>query len=108
VRRLVAVSAYGARETHDRSLYSLALWASLREKMLDKERMEAVIEGSGLDWTVVRPPALTDGAATGRYRTGTALPIRLWSRVSRADLARFLVAEAQAPAFGTAFPRIAA
>ena len=108
VRRLVAVSAHGARETHDRSLYSLAVWAALREKMLDKERMEAVIEASGLDWTVVRPPALSDGARTGRYRTGTDLPVRLWSRVSRPDLAEFLLAEAAEPQFTGEFPRIAA
>jgi putative NADH-flavin reductase len=108
VRRLVAVSAHGARETHDRSLYSLAVWASLREKMLDKERMEAVVEASGLDWTVVRPPALSDGARTGDYRTGTRLPVRIWSRISRADLAEFLLAEAAAPRFTGAFPRIAA
>lgn len=108
VRRLVAVSAHGARETHDRSLYSLAVWAALREKMLDKERMEAVIEASGLDWTVVRPPALSDGARTGRYRTGTDLPVRLWSRVSRPDLAEFLLAEAAEPRFTGEFPRIAA
>jgi len=107
VHRLVTVSAYGARETHDRSLYSLALWASVREKMLDKERMEAVIEASGLDWTIVRPPALTDGARSGRYRTGTDLPIRIWSRISRADLAEFLIAEAATPSFPAGFPRIA-
>lgn len=108
VRRLVVVSAHGARETHDRSLYSLALWSALREKMVDKERMEAVIEASGLDWTVVRPPALSDGARTGHYRTGTRLPIRIWSRIPRADLAEFLLAEAAAPRFTGAFPRIAA
>ena len=108
VRRLVVVSAYGARETHGRSLYSLALWASLREKMLDKERMEAVVESSGLDWTVVRPPLLTDGPRSGRYRAGSALPIRLWSRISRADLAEFLLAEATEPSYTGAFPRVAA
>ena len=108
VRRLVAVSSHGARETHDRSLYALALWAALREKMLDKERMEAVVEASGLDWTVVRPPALSDGARTGHYRTGTRVPVRIWSRITRADLAEFLLAEAAAPRFTGAFPRIAA
>ncbi|MBW0102308.1 NAD(P)-dependent oxidoreductase [Pseudonocardia sp. KRD291] len=108
VRRLVVVSAHGARETHDRSLYSLALWAALKEKMLDKERMEAVVESSGLDWTIVRPPTLTDGAHSGRYRTSTDLPIRLWSRISRADLAEFLLAETASSSFPAAYPRIAA
>jgi len=108
VGRLVAVSAFGAQETHDRSLYSRAVWASLPDKMRDKETMEAVIEASGLDWTIVRPPALSQGRGTGTYRTGTDLTVRLWSRISRADLASFLIAEVETPAFVGAFPRIAA
>lgn len=108
VTRLVAVSAFGARETRGRSLYSVAVWASLKEKMLDKEAMEAIVEVSGLDWTIVRPPALTRGAPTGRYRTGVDVPIRIWSRISRADLAAFLLTEVATPAFVGQLPRIAA
>lgn len=108
VRRLLAVSAYGAAETHDRSLYSLALWAALGHKMRDKEAMEALIRQSGLDWTVVRPPKLTDRPPTGRYRTGTDLRIRLTSAIPRADLADFLLREAATDEFLRGFPRIAA
>ncbi|MEY9835831.1 NAD(P)-dependent oxidoreductase [Streptacidiphilus sp. EB103A] len=107
VRRLLAVSAYGAAETHDRSLYSLALWAALGHKMRDKEAMEALIRQSDADWTVVRPPKLSDRPHTGRYRTGTDLRIRLTSAISRADLADFLLREAAAGEFLRQFPRIA-
>jgi len=106
VRRLVAVSAHGAGETHDRSLFSLAVWASVAAKMRDKETMEALIRASGVDWTIIRPPALTDRPRTGTYRTGTDLRIRLTSRVSRADLADFLLHEAGTPAFDHQAPRI--
>jgi len=107
-RRLIVVSAHGAAETHDRSLYSLALWATLANKMRDKEAMERLIQDSDVDWTIVRPPALNDKPAQGRYRTGTNLKIRLTSAISRADLGDFLVREAQTPTYLHRFARIAA
>lgn len=107
-RRLVVVSAHGAAETHDGSLYSRALWMTLAAKMRDKEQMETLIRASGTDWTIVRPPALKDRPRTGRYRVGTDLPIRLTSAIGRADLAEFVLAEATAPRFVHRFPRIAA
>jgi putative NADH-flavin reductase len=108
VGRLLAVSAYGAADTHDRSLYSLAIWAAKADKMRDKENMEALIASSDLDWTVVRPPALNNGPLTGAYRSGTHLKIRLTSKISRADLAHFLLREAEQRAFLGQFPRVAA
>ena len=107
VRRLVVVSAHGAADSHDHSLYSLALWATLADKMRDKEAMEDLIRASDLDWTIVRPPALKDRPRTGSYRTGTEVKIRLTSWISRADLADFLLREATAPAYLREAPRIA-
>jgi len=108
VRRLVAVSAHGAAETHDRSPYSLILWATVADKMRDKEAMEELIQAADVDWTIVRPPALHDSPATGRYRTGPHLRIGLRSRISRADLAGFVLNEAAEGNYVHAFPRIAA
>ncbi|GAA2590084.1 SDR family oxidoreductase [Winogradskya consettensis] len=105
VHRLTAVSAHGAAESHDRSLYCLALWAALPHKMRDKERMEQAIRDSGTDWTVVRPAALNDKPYTGRYRTGTDLKIPLTAAVGRVD---FLLRESVNPAYPHQFPRIAA
>lgn len=107
VARLIAVSAYGVADTHDRSLYSLAVWAGVGDRMRDKETMEPLIVDSGLDWTIVRPPKLTDSVEIEHYVTGVDLPIRLWSSIGRADLAGFLVREAEDPRFEHAFPRIA-
>jgi putative NADH-flavin reductase len=104
--RLVAVSAHGVLETHDRSLYSRAVWRGVAEKMLDKETMEPLIVDSSLDWTIVRPPLLKDSPATGRYEVGDDLPIRLWHSIGRADLAGFLVREAESPQFVRGYPRI--
>ncbi len=108
VRRLVALSAHGAGDSRDRSLYSLAVWASVADKMRDKDAMETLVRASAVDWTIIRPPALTDGPRTGTYRAGTDLKIRLTSRVSRADLADFLLREAATPGFVHQAPRITA
>ncbi|WP_306215049.1 NAD(P)-dependent oxidoreductase [Actinoplanes sp. RD1] len=106
VTRLIVVSAHGALETHDRSLYALALWANVGERMRDKEAMETIVTASGLDWTIVRPPKLSDHAATGRYAAGTDLPIRIWNSIGRADLAAFLVDEAEDARYERARPRV--
>jgi putative NADH-flavin reductase len=106
VNRLIVVSAHGVLETHDRSLYSRAVWLGVGEKMKDKESMEALITGSGMAWTIVRPPMLNNTPATGTYRVGTDLPIRLWHSIARDDLASFLVREAEAPQFIRGYPRI--
>jgi putative NADH-flavin reductase len=106
VGRLIAVSAHGVLETHDRSLYSMAVWSGVTEKMKDKESMEELIVASDLDWTVVRPPMLNDRPATGKYRAGEQLPIRLWHSIGRADLADFLVREAEEASFVHRYPRV--
>ena len=107
VARLIVVSAYGVADTHDRSLFSRAVWARVGDRMRDKETMEQLISHSGSGWTIVRPPKLDDRVGTGVYRSGVELPIRLWSAIGRADLAAFLVGEAEIPTFVGAFPRIA-
>jgi uncharacterized protein YbjT (DUF2867 family) len=59
----------------------------------DGWEQERVVMGSGLDWTIVKPPRLTDGPATGHVRAGPALGIGLSSRISRTDLAAYLLDE---------------
>ena len=63
-------------------------------KMRDKDSMEALVGSSNLDWTLVRPPALTNGKRTGIYRAGTGIKPGLLGRISRADLAAFMLREA--------------
>jgi uncharacterized protein YbjT (DUF2867 family) len=51
-----------------------------------------VIVGSGLDWTVLRPPFLTDEPASGRvrYDLESGDPSLRW-KIPRADMAGALV-----------------
>jgi putative NADH-flavin reductase len=56
-------------------------------------KMEAPISASSLDWTIVRPPRLTNEFRTGLYRVEeNRLPQGGFS-ISRADLAVFLLDE---------------
>lgn len=60
----------------------------------DKARQERVIAGSGLDWTIIRPGALTDGGKRGRVRHGARIGSFLWTvRVPRSDVADFMLDE---------------
>ncbi|PRY00885.1 NAD(P)-dependent oxidoreductase [Allonocardiopsis opalescens] len=93
VRRLVALSAAPVpdRDPGDRPLYRLTVRPILRALFSAAYADLAVMEGeiftSGLDWTVLRPPRLTDGPATGAYRTALRRNVPGGYAISRADLA---------------------
>lgn len=58
----------------------------------DKTRQERLIAASKVNWVVVRPGALTNGAKRGRYRHGRTVGSLLWTvRISRADVADFML-----------------
>jgi len=58
----------------------------------DKTRQERIIAASNLDWVIVRPGVLTNGAKRGRYRHGRRVGSFLWTvRISRADVADFML-----------------
>jgi uncharacterized protein YbjT (DUF2867 family) len=58
--------------------------------MADKEKQEALVKSSGLDWTLVQPVGLTDKPATNTWLADTSGVIRR-QQMSRADVAAFLV-----------------
>jgi putative NADH-flavin reductase len=53
--------------------------------------MERVVMASGLDWTIVRPPRLTNRALTGNYRVEDGRLPAGRITISRADVAHFLL-----------------
>lgn len=57
----------------------------------DAFAMERTFEESGLDWTMVRPPELTGGPYTGKYRVREDHLPRFGFRISRADVADFML-----------------
>jgi putative NADH-flavin reductase len=55
--------------------------------VIDASGMEQLFMQSGLDWTIVRPPQLTDKPFTGKYRVQTGHLPRFGFNISRADVA---------------------
>ena len=99
VERLVVLSSPAVADAADRPslLYRAALFLMrlvIRSIVRDHLEQARLIEESGLAWTIVRGPIVfTDGPSTGRYHAG---PIGRDSglRISRADLAEFMLATA--------------
>jgi putative NADH-flavin reductase len=95
VNRLVLLSALGvgASAAHAPPLLRIAFQTLLRQVGKDKAAGEELLRGTDIDWTFVYPPSLTDGPRTGTYRSGEALELRGLPRVSRGDVAEFMLAQ---------------
>jgi putative NADH-flavin reductase len=99
VRRLVCVTGIGAGDSrgHGGFFYDrVFLPLLLKPVYADKDRQEALIRAADLDWTIVRPGFLTNGPLTGRYRVLTDLAGVTAGRISRADVAHFMLQELSA------------
>jgi len=115
VRRLVVVSAAPIGTVpspgcptpprHDpgdgffmRNLLSPMIKAILRKHYADLAIMEDILRESTLDWTIVRPPRLTDKPLTSAYRTAYGQNLKRGLTVSRADVAHFMLRSLAQPA----------
>ena len=96
VSRLVCITGLGAGDSagHGGFLYDRIIKAFiLRTIYHDKDRQEAVVRTSGLDWVIVRPSVLTDKPASGRIRAITDLTGFNGGAIPRADVAAFVLAQ---------------
>ena len=59
----------------------------------DKERQEALVRNSNLEWIIVRPGFLTNGPLTETYRVLVDLNGVTAGKISRADVAHFILSE---------------
>ncbi|MEO6804234.1 MAG: SDR family oxidoreductase [Granulicella sp.] len=99
IRRIIALGSAGALPS---SLDKQPAWRRwivqnlvyntfLKYPVASQISQYKTLSTSGLDWTMVMPPMLTNGPAKGHYRIdGEALP-RNGSRISRADVADFMM-----------------
>jgi putative NADH-flavin reductase len=97
VRRLVCVTGIGAGDSrgHGGFLYDRIFQALLiRTVYEDKDRQEALIRASDRDWVIAWPGFLTNGPRTGKYRALTRLEGVTAGKISRADVADFLLLKA--------------
>lgn len=103
VRRFVAISAVPVAPDEQKNLFERRVLHPLLYRFFgggydDMRRMEDLLAASDRDWTVFRPPRLTNKLASGRYRTAVDAPLPRARSVSRADLAAAMLAAAQDPA----------
>lgn len=103
VRRIVTLSGGGLRDAQDRPkaadrVIRLALKALAGHVLADAEGHLEVLRASGLDWTVVRGPRLTEEPGVGRYRQGW-VGVGTGTSISRDDLADFILTQVDDRAF---------
>ena len=101
VRRIILVSAFGVGESlRDASLIPGIMYrVLLRDIFADKKAAEEELRAGGLDWTIVYPVLLTNGPETGRYRVAERLDLSGMPKISRADVAHFILTEAERRTF---------
>lgn len=96
IRRLILVSSVGVLHDPTTPLwYRTIVQPLLRHKYADMKRMEKAAADSDLDWTIVRPGQLVDGALTQTYRIGRDGHLPNVTGVARIDLADFLAGQAE-------------
>lgn len=94
VRRILCISATGLEPGPwlQRVLARPILWRVMGNMYADLVRMEDFLKTTALDWTIVRPPRLTDGPRTGRYQVRINEQFRTGAwLIARADAADFMV-----------------
>ncbi|MBB4377028.1 putative NADH-flavin reductase [Bradyrhizobium sp. CIR48] len=98
VFRLVCITGIGAGDSaghggfvFDRVIFPLLL----RKVYADKNRQEAIVRNSGLDWILVRPAVLNDKSGRGAIRALTDLGGFNGGAISREDVAAFVLDQMQ-------------
>jgi uncharacterized protein YbjT (DUF2867 family) len=93
VKRLVAVTGFGAGRSRSAmsSIERLGHRAILGRPYADKDRQEAMILESDLDWTIARPVILTNGARSRKIKVLRDPSSWRNGLVSRCDVAAYLV-----------------
>jgi uncharacterized protein YbjT (DUF2867 family) len=99
VSRLVCITGLGAGDSvgHGGFLFDNVIFPLLLRKVYaDKNRQEAIVRDSGLDWTLVRPAILNDKPGRGAIRALTDLSGFHGGAIAREDVARFVLEQLSA------------
>ncbi len=99
VSRLVCITGIGAGDSagHGGFLFDNLIFPLLLKKVYaDKNRQEAIVRDSGLDWILVRPSVLNDQPSRGSVRAMTDLSDFHGGSISRQDVAAFVLDQLRA------------
>ena len=94
IKRLICQTSLGfgdSKEILPWHMKYLIVPIILKNAFKDHESQESVIEKSQLDWTIVRPGNMTNGALTQNYKHGFEPTEKIKLKVSRSDVAHFML-----------------
>ncbi|CDZ54975.1 NAD(P)-dependent oxidoreductase [Neorhizobium galegae] len=109
VSRLIVITGMGAGDSagHGGFLFDNVIFPLLlRHVYADKNRQEAVVKDSGLDWTIVRPSILNNKPGQNAIHTLTDLSGFHGGTISREDVAKFVLDQVQDSAWRYRLPLI--
>lgn len=96
VSRIVSLVGAGVSVDGDYPSFGRSLMLGLmnliaKDVLQDAERHASLLRKSDREWTLVRPPRLADGPATGRIEHAEHLKLGPSRSITRADLAGFML-----------------
>jgi putative NADH-flavin reductase len=106
---LIVLTGFGAGDSWSYNSFPMKLLFTLLLKAVyaDKGEQERLIAGGYSRWEIVRPGRLTNGALTGHYRVLDELMEGMKvGGISRADVAHFMVAQAENPTYLGKYPAL--
>jgi putative NADH-flavin reductase len=99
-QKLIVITGIGAGESkgHGGFLYDKVFNPLLLKTIYaDKDLSESTLKSSHVNWMIIRPGFLTNGSRTGKYRVLDDLKGVKAGKISRADVADFILKELREP-----------
>jgi putative NADH-flavin reductase len=106
---IIVLTGFGAGDSwgHNSLPMKLMFTLLLKKVYADKSEQERIVAGGYSRWEIVRPGRLTNGAMSGRYRVLDQLVDGMKvGAISRADVAHFMVAQAEHPTYLGKYPAL--
>lgn len=97
---IIIITGFGAGESSGYLSFFMRtiIKLFLKEQYINKTLMEEQIVNSNVNWEIVRPGMLTNGAITKSYKAINKLEKGMKvGKISRADVAHYLLSEAENP-----------
>lgn len=97
---VITITGFGAGESSNYLSFFMrtVIRLFLKEQYINKSLMEELISKSSMKWEIVRPGMLTNGTLTKSYKALPKLEKEIKvGKISRSDVAHFLLKEAENP-----------
>jgi len=96
VKRFIYLSFVAVGESRNNAGFILKNIVSriVHNEIEDHEEKESIIKSSSLEWTIVKPPKLSNGKQKGKYRSGENIKAgSILPMMSRTDVADFMLTQ---------------